>query len=231
MRRYMREPPYIPSKKELHQRYTLEDGTIVPSTTEITNLLGGDKLDNIGAWQRNLMKKGLDPERMLTYYADLGTYAHALVEEYINKKIGNEGFKAIDPREYSQEIIDNAQNGLKSFIQWEEKHEVSYDFSEIQIVSEKYKYGGTIDIGAVVDGFPMLIDLKTSSSIYDTHRIQIAAYWNMYKENFDEDRKTAILRIGKTRVEHLFHELHEEDLKRDFNTFWHLRHIYDNMRL
>lgn len=225
----MREPPYIPSKKELHQRYTLKDGTVVPSTTEITSLLGGKKLDNIAGWQKKLMKKGIDPDRQLTYYADLGTYAHALVEEYINEKLGNKDFKAIDPYEYSQEIIDNAQNGLESFLVWEKNHNVKYDFSEIQLVSEEYRYGGTIDLGAIVDGVPMLIDLKTSSNIYDTHRIQIAAYWNMYKENKEEERETAILKIGKTRVEHLFHTVHEKDLKRDFNTFWHLRHIYDNI--
>lgn len=224
-------PEYVPSKKDLHQKYLLEDGTIVPSTTEVINWLGGSKVDALMGWQKNLLKKGIDPDRLLTYFADLGTFAHALVEEHIQKQLGNEDFVAINPYEYSQEIIDNAQNGITSFLQWEDNNDVEYQQAEEQLVSEQYRYGGTIDIVATVNGVPKIIDLKTSNSVYDSHIIQSAAYWNLYKENKDEDREVTILRIGKTEVLYLEHDVTKSMLELNFNTFWHLRKIYDNMKV
>lgn len=224
----MKEPAYIPSKTDLHQRYRLEDGTVVPSTTQIIDLLGV-KTKALMGWQKNLVKSGKDPDTMLTYYANIGTYAHALVEEHVHEQMGDKDFKAIYREEYGSEIQEKGEIGLESYKAWERENDVEYLFAEKQLVSEKYRYGGTIDIGAIVNGIVYNIDLKTSSNIYTSHIIQGSAYWNLVKENIGEKRRVMILKIGKNDVVYRPYNLSQTEIEKGFNTFWHLRKIHDNL--
>jgi hypothetical protein len=67
------------------------------------------------------------------------------------------------------------------------------------MVSERLRVGGTGDIVAIrPSGSRLLIDVKTSSGIYLSMRIQVATYSDMYEETqgkiINEDW---IVRVGK----------------------------------
>lgn len=216
---------YIVSKTDLHQRYVTKDGKVVPGTTTVIDILGL-KTGPLLGWNRKLMREGKDPEAMLNYYADIGTYAHALVEEHIRKQLGEENAVAVIRDEYSKEVQDQGEIGFESFLLWEDEHKVVYHASEQQLASEKYRYGGTIDILANVDGVDFVIDLKTSNQVHTGHIIQIAAYWSLYNENSGENRRAMVLKIGKNVVSYMDYEIKEDKLKKAFNVFWHLLNIF-----
>ena len=124
----------------------------------------------------------------------------------------------------NEEFWDPNFNG----IDWEDAHEVAPILIEEPMVSETFKYGGTVALFAKLDGEMGLIDFKTSKAIYSENFIQLAAYWNLLVENGHMVNTVRILRVGRTEEEG-FEErvIGVNDLKPHWEIFKHLREIYD----
>lgn len=71
--------------------------------------------------------------------------------------------------------------------------------------SDKFKYAGTIDAIIILDGQVTIADWKTSSKIYPTYPMQVAAYLNAESETGEfKAKQTAIVRLNtlhKSRYE------------------------------
>jgi len=123
--------------------------------------------------------------------ADAGTLAHSLVEAHLKKteKPSLDGLP--------KEITDKAKGCFDAFLEWERAHKFELVESERSLVSETYGYGGTIDIGAIL-GDLCILDIKTSKGIYIGMKVQVAAYFELWNENYpDKQVKTShILRLG-----------------------------------
>lgn len=103
--------------------------------------------------------------------ADLGTIIHAWCEQYIKHKLGQNDIKMPEMPE------DKAvQVGVMAFLDWEKEHKVKFLSSERVVYSKKYDFIGTMDIEAKIDGKLCLVDLKSSNGLYNTVRLQTAAY-------------------------------------------------------
>lgn len=100
-----------------------------------------------------------------------GTDAHYWCENYIKSQIGIRGYSVLPLPE--NETIKRCVLG---FLEWVSNHDVKFLSSERMVYSKKYKYIGTLDIEAIVDGKHCIIDLKTSNNIYNSVRMQLAAY-------------------------------------------------------
>ena len=125
-----------------HTRYYIEDGTLVPGATTVTGLLNKPALIK---WANNLGLQGIDSTKYVDKAASIGTLIHALVEGHITGK-------QVDLTEYSPLEIELAQNGFYKYLDWEKQHRVEPIFNEKAFVSERYKYGGTLDFYCKVDG-------------------------------------------------------------------------------
>lgn len=101
--------------------------------------------------------------------AGIGSEIHQWVEEYIKNKLG------VGPAP-DMPSTKQVQIGVNAFLDWEKAHKVKFISSERIVYSKKYGYVGTMDIEAKVDGKLCLIDLKTSNGLYNTVRLQTAAY-------------------------------------------------------
>jgi hypothetical protein len=187
----------MPSRTDAHQTYVLNNGTYVPGSTTVIENLGWNKQALMG-WIRKECLAGKDPYKTRDAAASIGTVAHALVEERINHALGKKEFAAIDREEYAPKTMETARLAFQGYLDWEEQNNVEYLHSEVQLVSETWAYGGTIDIVAKINGVVYLIDIKTSSGVYPDHIIQVASYHNLFKENFDEDLEVMILHLDKT---------------------------------
>ncbi len=104
--------------------------------------------------------------------ADLGTKIHEFCEKYIKHKLKKKGFEKMPELPEEKE----AQIGINAFLDWEKEHNVKFISSERVVYSRKGDYIGTMDIEAKVDGEICLVDLKSSSSLYNDVRMQTAAY-------------------------------------------------------
>lgn len=99
----------------------------------------------------------------------VGTAIHAWCESYIKSKLGmNEAPEMPERKE--------VQVGVNAFLDWEKKHKVKFLSSERLLYSKKHDYSGIMDIEAKVDGELCLVDLKSSNGLYNSVRMQTAAY-------------------------------------------------------
>lgn len=178
-------------KTKAHQRYKTKDGAIVPgATTIIKNNLGWNKQALLG-WMRREALRGNDPYKMRDKAADIGTIAHYLCE------CDAKGIKP-DLSEYAPADVEVAENCFLGYLDWKKQHNAKIVKTELQLVSEKYKFGGTIDTICTINGGELVLgDIKTSSGIYPTHKIQVAAYYNLALETGYDLKEAFLLHFDK----------------------------------
>ena len=198
-----------------HIVYKLEDGTRVPGTTTITGLLNKPQLIR---WANKLGQDGYDSDKYVDGAAAVGTLAHAMVVAHLQKE-------EIDYDQYSKVQIDLAENSLISFFEWKKRHEILVYNCELPMVSEKMRYGGTIDCYCLLDGVPTLLDFKTGKAVYDEYFVQLAAYKNLLEEKNLPVRECRILRIGRDETEG-FEERTVRDTSKYFEIFKSLLNVY-----
>ena len=159
------------TKARAHTRYKLPDGTKIVGTTTVTGLLA--KFGLYG-WYWKLGRDGIDHRKHLDHLADIGTLMHSMIFHHLKDE-------TIDTGDYSQNQIELAMNSFELFRKWGKQHKLEPILLEEQLVSEKWKYGGTPDFYGLVDGEKTLLDFK-SSGVYSDQFIQLAAYKNLLEE-------------------------------------------------
>jgi hypothetical protein len=125
------------------------------------------------------------------------------------------------------ESVQAAENCLLAFYQWRDGSELEITDTEIMLVSEHYRYGGTIDYAARVAGNRVLVDLKTASGIYPDTWVQLAAYGQLWDEHHPDDpiKGYYVLRIDKETAG--FDHSYRPDLSDAFKAFLCARDLHD----
>ena len=205
----------VTNRSRAHIRYTLQDGTVVPGVTTILGVLNKPALVK---WANNLGLIGIDSSKYADEKAAIGTLAHQMIADYLR---GAE----TDTSEYSKVQIDQAENATLSFFEWEKTHHVEPVLIEEPMVSEQYKFGGTIDCLGKINGSLCLLDFKTSSGIFPEMMVQVVAYRQLLAEHGHKVDQTTILRIGRTPDEGFEERLVNEVDKR-WQIFQHCLEIY-----
>lgn len=200
-----------------HTRYYLAGGTLVPGATTISGLLNKPALVK---WANNLGLQGIDSTKYVDKAANVGTLIHALVEGHITGK-------TVDTSDFTALEIELAQNGFYKYLDWEKQHKVEPIFNEKQFVSEKYRYGGTLDFYCKVDGKYTLVDFKSGKGIFNEHFLQVSGYANLLKENKYRVDQIMILNIGRNEDEPFQHrEIPPTTYKKYFDMFKALVKVY-----
>lgn len=121
---------------------------------------------------------------------NVGKAAHTFLESYLkgeNPELPLEGTPV-------RSCVDAA-------IAWMDEHRVEPIEVERRVYSRKYKFCGTLDMLARVDGYRALIDWKSSNSIYPEYWIQTAAYAKAFEEEdpnyYHKIKHRYIVRLGK----------------------------------
>lgn len=215
------------TKTKSHTRYRLKPtenwpkGEIIPGVTTIIGAQLAWNKNALIAWARREALAGKDPDKIRDEAADSGTCTHYLIECHI---------KGIEPdlKDFTQTQIDKAETGFLAFLDWEKDCGLIYEKIEYGVVSETYRYGGTIDMIAKKNGDLWLLDIKTSKGIYAEHRIQTAAYANAYEEQEQERIKEChILQLSKDTGSFQQHTLAEDEIKNGWEVFKLCRALYD----
>jgi hypothetical protein len=119
--------------------------------------------------------------------ADIGKLFHAWADDYAQGK---------NPAMPTNPMLLKA---VEQYLIWIKENKVVFKDSEKVVYSKKYNYAGTLDIVAEVNGKLCIIDLKTSSGIWDEYLLQVAAYKWALQEEFPEQRidHVVIVRCGR----------------------------------
>ena len=76
---------------------------------------------------------------------------------------------------------------------------------EAQLVSHCYRFGGTIDLVGIDQHEELtLVDFKTSGGLWQDYLFQVAAYANLWEENFRRlpIQRLLLVRLDKETGEH-----------------------------
>jgi len=175
--------------------YKTADGKRVPGvTTVIGGNLGWNK-QALMYWANQVGLDGRNHREVSEEAADTGTIAHAMVEAELK---GLDWKELVDIKGVTKEQLERAENAYLAWLEWAETVNFELLYSEHLLVSEKYRYGGQIDV-AMVKRTTSIVDLKTSNGVYPDHMIQLAAYGQLWNENHPDNPVQAyyLLRLSK----------------------------------
>lgn len=208
-------------KHKAHTRYYLKTGELVVGVTSVIDSQLGWSKRALIAWARRESLAGNDPNKILAEAGDVGTCTHYLIQCHITGK-------EPDLSGFTKDQIDKAENGFLAFLDWEESTGFLYEHIEFPVVSEQYRYGGTIDIITRRNGLLYLFDVKSARNIYPEHIIQISAYHHAYEEQEQEQiQKFQLLHVGKHDGSFAVHNIAGSQIAKGWGVFKLLRELYD----
>lgn len=196
--------------------YFLADGTRVPS---VTTVLGRFKeAGGLIHWAWNLGKEGKDYRSVRDQAGDAGTLAHSMIDAHIHEQqpviSGDE------------ETIAKATSAFNAYLIWEKSSAMKIGWTERQLVSERHRFGGTPDAFGTLHNQPVLIDWKTSNSVYSDYLLQLAAYAELIREvEGVEVQGFYLCRFSKENGDFSVH--HYPDLSEALRMFLLLREAYE----
>ncbi len=129
--------------------------------------------------------------------ADAGILAHAFFENHIK------GLPEPSREGIPKDVLSKAEGCYITFLDFEKANSIKYIDSEVELTSEEYEMGGTID--AVIQGSLTppdkvdILDYKTGKDIYLEAKIQVRSYKTLWEEHHPELPVAGfhILRLGE----------------------------------
>ena len=194
---------------------------------DIAEKVKGDKFKNLGIFpsattilnaypqsphlQQWIAEKGWNESQKIKSEAGVaGTQVHQAIELLLGGQELQRGFYGL--KEWTK---------IYAFVKWYLEYNPKILFTEKKIYSKKYKYAGTFDCLAELDGRKTIIDWKTAQSVHPHYYLQISAYSSAWEEMTGEKiDQTAILQIGnKSKSGFRFIINPEEEWKEHFQVF------------
>lgn len=204
--------------------YKLADGTEVPGTTTIIG-----RFKDSGGLLHWAFEQGKSAQRGEIGHlydrrdeaAEAGTLAHDMVENAI---LG----KAPPDMPSDSELQTQARKGFENFERWFKQTRIEIVETEMALVSEEFRFGGTPDaIGRDTDGRLCILDWKTSNGVYQDYLIQLAAYKHLWETNRQEPITGGfhLCRFSKSYGDFAHH--YYDDLSEAWEQFVLFRRAYD----
>ena len=180
-------------------KYKLADGTPIKGATTVSgqNIAWGKGGLMYWANKQGLEGNSLNDARDTATVP--GTIAHYLIECWLKEE------EAKYEITWSEKDIKAGKSAFDNFLRWTEQFQMEPIYIEPNLVSARYKYGGTPDVIARVMDRIALVDWK-SGKFYESGFCQLAAYTQLVQENYDlEIEEYHILRIPRDRKRPSFH--------------------------
>jgi len=157
--------------------------------------------------------------------ANAGTVIHARILGYF---LGYE----IDNYNISPQVWGWSENSLNSFKELIRKKKIELIIAETPLISEKYQYGGTLDLYAKFDGVRELWDFKSGTGIYEDNIYQLSGLNNLLIENgFEPPERVVPVNIPKSPDDSFaIQSINASNLELEFKIFLDCVGIYYNKR-
>lgn len=160
--------------------YTNAAGQKVPGTNDITGRFSNP--NGLFRWYYNNGSQGLPfkPDAAI----NIGSAVHKMAELDLIGAADREIEATLHNYLSAPNHIEMANNAFREFRAWREQCRVRVLAQETSIVSEKYQYGGTPDLIAIINNTIGILDFKTSAkgAIYDNMKIALSAHANLWNE-------------------------------------------------
>ena len=171
--------------------YTHGDGSFIANPSSVNKLLnkkfliqwaankGGDRVEDMLHPHREydaveITKIASEVRRAHEDYSKgkmmIGSTIHAWVEEHIKYRLGKRPAKQVPGHE------GPIKNGVLALLEFEERWDPEWLFTERVVYSRKNDHTGTCDAAAVIAGRVVVLDWKSGSGVYLEHAYQMASY-------------------------------------------------------
>ena len=189
-------------------------GKKVPS---VTTIIGRFKnATGLIIWSNQLGLKGINYFDELKKAGDTGTSLHDLAELHIKGE------------EYQLPDDPTVRHCFNQFLEWWNNTNYKVTWTEKKMGSKKLEVGGCPDLLVKKDGKYILVDFKTSKSLYSDFIIQLSAYTELIRESEGiEIDKAIIVRFPKEDDDTEIKEFSKEDLAVGLKQFKLLRKAFD----
>lgn len=174
--------------------YRMPDGTPVEGVTTIVGRVK-DSGPLIG-WAYNQGKAGKPRNEAKDKACSVGKISHAMVDADIHERdwVAEEGD--------IPSLIEQARKALAMWQTWKRQTRFRALFTEMPLLDEIRRYGGTPDGVAMVGDEVVLYDLKSSNGIYQDHLLQLGGYAplvHLHRERLDVPflHGAMVVRVGK----------------------------------
>ena len=135
------------------------DGVKVPSVTRIVDACFPK---NLTEWAVGV---GEEEYRRITDEAlEIGNETHKNIESIIKGEV------------YLSVKNEGSCNSINAFDEWRDELNPEWLDAERKIYCDRFKYAGTVDAVAKINGRVCVIDFKTSKKIYKPYHLQVTAY-------------------------------------------------------
>jgi len=160
------------------------DGFWYPRVTKIVEIKAKPALYRFYAKMQNFA----EGERIKQQSANEGTLIHETIENILLGK---------DP-----EIPESIEPSIRAFREFVEKNHISVDkdYVEHRLVNHEYRFAGTLDAIALIEGKLGVLDIKTSQEIYRDYNLQTSAYLATMRDAIRGLDTRWILRIDQVRL-------------------------------
>jgi hypothetical protein len=203
--------------------YRIKNGSRVPGASTISKI-GEDSGGLVhAAWQLGV--DGLDYREAWGEKARIGSIGHVLMQHAI---MGTTPTEEDFPTDGARDV---GKQAFSAYQTWREQTKIRWVDTEIALVSEKHRYGGTIDAVGIPEGSNSYVigDWKTGG-LYPSHLCQLAGYGHLFTEvtghpvvgyhlcRFDRDTGD---------FTHAYFNEASETIKDAWSAFLHKRALYD----
>jgi hypothetical protein len=152
--------------------YTHENGSYYPSSTTIL-----DAYPKNAGFYEWLKKAGEDSDSIRDEAGRRGSVVHNLTEMY---DLGVEVNLLDDNGNISVKMFEWSL--FERYIEFRKRFNVEILHTELNLVSDRLQFGGTLDRIVNINGKKILLDIKTSNAIYNHYWLQVASYAKLYEE-------------------------------------------------
>ena len=154
--------------------------------------------------------------------AEVGTIVHAMIEADVH------GI-ALDYAMWRNDLVDSARGHFRAWERWKADNTFTTEATELSLVSDRHRYGGTQDI-TMVSSQRTIVDYKSGKGPYASHLYQLAAYYHLWLEAHpdQEVEAVAILRVSADgSFHHHSWPTDSETVERAWAAFLACRELYD----
>jgi hypothetical protein len=132
------------------------DGIKVPSVTRVVD---GCFPKNLTDWALSVGEE--EYHRVIDEALDIGNYTHKWIESFLlSDKFDGE----------------DTNPSIEAFLKWCQDYHPEFTDAERKVYCDRFKYAGTVDAVAKINGRVCVIDFKTSKKIYKPYHLQVTAY-------------------------------------------------------
>lgn len=171
--------------------YTTETG-FVPSVTTIL-----EAYPKGAAYFEWLKANGKDSDEIRDEAGRRGSVVHGLTEQY---DLGHEVNLVNKTGGIDYKLNEWAM--FERYVDFRSRFKLECKAVELNVISEKLGFAGTIDRVIEMNGKKILLDIKTSNAIYPSYWLQLAAYQQLLKSiNYEIDQVAILWLNAKTRTE------------------------------